>query len=77
MTLLTYIIPLSYCVPNNKIQDGELHILRFNDEDMFKVEDCLFEYVTTIKQNYAQRIANHAFSHPVRVGIDFIKKEKD
>lgn len=73
----TYIIPLSYCVPNNKIQDGKLHILRFNGDDMFKVEDCLFEYITTIKQNYAQRIANHAFSHPVRVGIDFVKKEKD
>lgn len=74
----TYIIPLSYCVPDNRIQKGKLSIMRFNNcGDKYKVENCDFEYKTTIKQNYAQRIANHAFTHPVRVGIDFIKKGKD
>lgn len=75
----TYIIPLSYCVPDNRIQNGKLNIERFNYcDDKFVVENCLFEYKTTIKQNYAQRIANHAFTHPVRVGVDFVKiiKEK-
>lgn len=31
-------------------------------------------YISTIKQNYAQRIANQAFVHPARVGVNFIKK---
>ena len=31
------------------------------------------QYITTIRQNYAQRIANHAFSYPLRVGVDFVK----
>jgi hypothetical protein len=34
------------------------------------------EYVDTIKENYAQRIANNAFSNPVRVGVDFAHKKK-
>lgn len=33
--------------------------------------DKSFEYITTIKQNYAQRIANFAFTHSTRVGINF------
>ncbi len=32
-------------------------------------------YVSTLKENYAQRIANNAFSHPMRVGIFFAKKQ--
>ena len=30
------------------------------------------KYITTLRPNYAQRIANHAFIHPVRVGVDFV-----
>ncbi len=32
-------------------------------------------YISTLKENYTQRIANHAFSHPMRVGIFFAKKD--
>lgn len=71
----TYIIPQSYFVADNMIKNGKLTISRFNANELkYEVEDCIFEYRTTIKQNYAQRIANHAFTHPVRVGIDFVKK---
>ena len=34
----------------------------------------IFNYIGTIRPNYTQRIANHAFSHPIRVGVDFVKK---
>lgn len=33
------------------------------------------EYVTSLKDNYAQRIANDAFGYPIRVGIDFVKRK--
>lgn len=32
-------------------------------------------YLSTIKENYAQRIANNAFSHPLRVGIYFADRK--
>jgi hypothetical protein len=32
-------------------------------------------YVDSIKENYAQRIANHSFSYPLRVGIYFVNSE--
>ena len=50
---------------------NKLVISRFKNKN--RVE-CELEYITTIRQNYTQRIANFAFSHPVRVGIDFVKK---
>ncbi|MEG0915389.1 MAG: response regulator receiver domain [Myroides sp.] len=31
------------------------------------------EYVFSLKSSYAQRIANHTFTHPTRVGVDFVK----
>jgi hypothetical protein len=37
---------------------------------------CDFSFIGTIKENYAQRIANKAFSYPMRVGISFVKNEK-
>jgi imidazole glycerol phosphate synthase subunit HisF len=53
-------------------QNGEI-LLNFlksdGEKDSFKAE-----YLTTIKSNYTQRIANHAFSYPIRVGVDFVKK---
>lgn len=33
-------------------------------------------YVMTLKQNYAQRIANYAFSYTLRVGVDFASIKK-
>lgn len=67
----SHIVPVNYFVANNHIVNNKLVISRFKNKN--KVE-CEFEYITTIRQNYTQRIANFAFSHPVRVGIDFVKK---
>ncbi len=71
----TYIIPEQYIVPNNIIINNEIEVrkLRIGVRKGNNVDKYLFEYITTIKQNYAQRIANHAFMYPIRVGIDFVK----
>ncbi len=67
-----YIKPISFTVPNYKLNANKIRFLQLNK--IGDVESIDAEYKTTIKQNYAQRIANHAFSHPIRVGIDFVKK---
>ena len=75
----TYIIPETYLVPDNMINENKLNVqkaLKQNNEQ-WVLQNFTFEYITTIKQNYAQRIANHAFTHPVRVGVDFIGKTND
>ena len=71
----TYIIPENYLVPNSTIIGGMLTVLGWS-EDNGSWSPCSNEltYITTLKQNYAQRIANYAFTHPVRVGIDYVKK---
>jgi len=33
------------------------------------------EWIASLKENYAQRIANDAFGYPIRVGIDFVKRK--
>ncbi len=70
--LPVYIKPVQYVIPQNEIKENNL-LLNFLNEEA-KVETIEVKYMTTIKQNYTQRIANHAFTHPVRVGIDFVKK---
>ena len=65
-----YVKPKQYHVPNPTIQDLQLELCEWNDNEPQRL---MIEYVFTLKQNYAQRIANHAFTHPMRVGIDFLK----
>lgn len=70
-----YIKPYQYKVYENKniIDDNkkiEVHYL--NKEG--QIRDKTLTYITTIRTNYTQRIANHAFTYPMRVGIDFVKK---
>lgn len=68
-----YIKPLQFSVVDTQFnQDREIlfNFLKSDGEkDSFKAE-----YITTIKSNYTQRIANHAFSYPIRVGVDFVKR---
>lgn len=66
-----YIKPISFTIPNKNIESGKLNL--FSLSEAGERNEMEIEYVTTIKQNYTQRIANHAFTHPVRVGVDFIK----
>jgi hypothetical protein len=72
-----YIKPLSYLVSEPQINDGKIELARIfqykkQEEDL---EFFKLKYLTTIKHNYTQRIANHAFTHPTRVGVDFVKKD--
>jgi len=68
-----YIKPLQFTIVKTHFTDTEDLEFKFltskGISDSFKAK-----YITTIKSNYTQRIANHAFNHPIRVGVDFVKK---
>ena len=68
-----YIKPIQYKVleKNNNIKNNKIIVHYLDKEGQAKIETL--EYLGTIRSHYAQRIANHAFSHPMRVGIDFVK----
>lgn len=73
-----YIKPKVYNVDNNKLVDGKIRIWditnKFKKEAFDQNLNYLdVEYITTLRSDYAQRIANHAFGHPARVGVDFVK----
>ncbi len=70
-----YIKPYQY-----KVYEGE-NVINENNEITVhylnkkgEIRNLTFTYITTIRANYTQRIANHAFTYPMRVGIDFVKK---
>lgn len=70
-----YIKPCQYKVyeGQNIINDNnEITVHYLNKEG--KTKDKTLTYITTIRANYTQRIANHAFTYPMRVGIDFVKR---
>jgi len=73
-----YIKPKVYNVENNKLNDNKIRIWditnRFSKEESEQNLNYFdVEYITTLRTDYAQRIANHAFGHPSRVGVDFVK----
>lgn len=73
-----YIKPKVYNVENNKLIDSKMRIWDITNKptkEAFEQKLNYFdvEYVTTLRNDYAQRIANHAFGHPARVGVDFVK----
>lgn len=73
-----YIKPKVYNVDNHKLVDGKIRIWditnKFTKEEFDqKLNYFDVEYITTLRNDYAQRIANHAFGHPARVGVDFVK----
>ncbi len=73
-----YIKPLTFNIKSPEIIDGEIDIRRIITKKMDVKQDTgdfewrKIKYVTTLRQNYAQRIANHAFTYPTRVGVDFV-----
>ena len=69
-----YIKPLVYNVENPNFEDETIEIRQIIYEEGEEIRFLKLKYVTTIKQQYVQRIANHAFAHPVRVGVDFVTK---
>lgn len=70
-----YVKPISYLVESPNISDNKIRVDRIYkyENTPGDIDFIELEYVTTIKHNYTQRIANHAFTHPVRIGVDFVK----
>ncbi|WP_175632356.1 response regulator receiver domain [Pedobacter ghigonis] len=66
-----YVKPNQLYVAKSIIIGGKLNA---NDFVKGKSVNIDMTYCFTLRQQYAQRIANHAFSHPLRIGIDFVKK---
>lgn len=69
-----YVKPLQYKVfdGQNKIDENNQIKVHYLDKNGATKTEVL-NYIGTIRPNYAQRIANHAFSYPIRVGVDFVK----
>ena len=73
-----YIKPKVYNVDNNKLIDNKIRIWDITNKltkEEFEQKLNYFDikYITTLRNDYTQRIANHAFGHPARVGVDFVK----
>jgi len=73
-----YIKPKVYNVTDNKLIENKLSIWDITNKtnkDGLEQDLNHFEvdYVITLRNDYTQRIANHAFGHPARVGVDFVK----
>lgn len=71
-TKTQYIKPFQMHVPELSFKNDELHCKLFKNNEL---NDTSLRYVFTLKNSYAQRIANHAFNYPIRVGVDFVKRE--
>lgn len=69
-----YILPVPLTIPKLKITNGTIvaYMLKTTVTKKFKFQ---LRYITTLKSNYAQRIANHAFTHSTRVGISYVTKK--
>lgn len=63
-----------FCQPFTMLVDNN----RFNENHQLNSkyygEDITLNLVASLKDNYAQRLANEASGYPLRVGIDFVKK---
>lgn len=73
-----YVKPQIFNVENNKLTDNKLRMWDISNkytEDEIKqdLNEFNLKYITTLRNDYAQRIANHAFVHPARVGVNFVK----
>lgn len=74
-----YIKPKVFNVTNNKLIDNKINIWDITNNIKKDVANQNLnhfevEYIITLRNDYTQRLANHAFGHPARVGVDFIKK---
>lgn len=65
-----YVKPIQLYAPDPVIIDEKITVLDWIEKCPLSIP---LKYVFTLKQNYAQRIANHTFTHPARVGVDFVK----
>ncbi|WP_341900572.1 response regulator receiver domain [Fluviicola taffensis] len=73
-----YVKPQVFNVENNKLIDDKLRVWdisnKYSEQELNQNLNCFnLTYITTLRNDYTQRIANHAFGHPARVGVDFVK----
>ena len=71
----TYITPIPLTVPKLVIKNDTINAYQLQAK-VSRKKKLQLHYITTLKQNYAQRIANHAFTHSTRVGITYVSKAK-
>lgn len=74
-----YVKPQVFNVEDNKLINNKLRVwdisTKYSEEQINQNINCFnLTYITTLRNDYTQRIANHAFGHPARVGVDFVKK---
>jgi hypothetical protein len=71
-----YSKPLQFLVAKPEIINGEISMWKTIQDSLDKadIQYLNLKYITTIKENYTQRIANHAFTHSVRIGVNFVKQ---
>lgn len=65
-----YIKPFQIHVHSTNFNNGKIELKLINENQLLSLK---LEYKFTLKTSYAQRIANHSFSYPIRVGVDFVK----
>lgn len=69
-----YITPIPLTVPKLEIRKDIIVAYQLQVH-VSKKNKLSLHYITTLKSNYTQRIANHAFTHSTRVGISFVSKQ--
>lgn len=74
-----YVKPKIFNVQGVKMIDNKIKIWDITFKSSKNGEDhnlnyFEIDYIATLRTDYVQRIANHAFGHPARVGVDFVKK---
>lgn len=65
-----YIRPFQIHVNSSNYNDEKIETGLIIENQLVTLE---LDYKFTLKTTYAQRIANHSFSYPIRVGVDFVK----
>lgn len=70
-TVGEYIKPFQLHITDTSIINSNINTFNILNSAL---NEMTIKYVFSLKFSYAQRIANHAFAHPIRVGVDFVKK---
>lgn len=72
-TIGDYVKPFQLHISNTTIVNDIIKPLIISNSTL---NEITLKYVFSLKSSYAQRIANHSFAHPIRVGVDFVKNNK-
>jgi len=67
-----YIKPVQMNITEPKFKEKNIRANTIKNDALLPI---ILTYKFSLKTSYAQRIANHAFNHPIRVGVDFVKSK--